>query len=278
MRYSFLEAKPSTYLPLNYPDRQPLLDDKDQPIRLQNGTFPCTKQVVAQTGGTDCSSAAMDEFAKFGFFRTVRQTYDPNYGATEQGRQYLANRWNIWKDGAAAMAAQPDRTTREIAYYTNPEFPEDPDLFSTAQEIVGSWNDAMKQTVSSLNLTQQQQGGIIPLSNVQQAATSLKDIFVLKKNSCNLQGVKDLAGKYNDLADAVENATGDSVDNLTVAQPAHGVRGDGAGDAEPGRRRRQEVHLAAQRRPALLVPALGRPPAGERPARVRAVVGGSGDR
>jgi hypothetical protein len=216
VRYSFLEAKPSTYLPLSYPDRQPLLDDNNKPIRLQNGTFPCTKQVVAQTGGTDCSSAAMDEFAKFGFFRTVRQTYDRNYGATEQGRQYLANRWNIWKDGAKAMAAQPDRTTREIAYYTNPEFPEDPDLFSTAQEIVGSWNGAMKQTVSSLNLTQQQPTGIIPLSNVQQAATSLKDIFVLKKNSCNLQNVKDHAGMYKDLADAVENATGDSVDNLTV--------------------------------------------------------------
>src|SRR5581483_3534735 len=181
VRYSFLEAKPSTYLPLSYPDRQPLLDNSGQPIRLQNGTFPCTKQVVAQTGGTDCSSAAMDEFAKFGFFRTVRQTYDPHYGSTEQGRQYLANRWNIWQDGAAAMSSKPNRATREIDYYTNPEFPDDPDLFGVAQEIVGSWNDAMKQTVASLNLTEQAQTSIVPLSNVQTAAAGLADIFVLKK-------------------------------------------------------------------------------------------------
>ncbi len=146
----------------------------------------------------------------------MRQTYDPNYGSTEQGRQYLANRWNIWKDGNAAMAATPNRATREIDYYTNPEFPDDPDLFSTAQEIVGSWNDAMKQTVASLNLTQQSQTSIVPLTNVQTASAALPDIFVLKKNSCNLQGVKDLAGKYGDLADAVESATNDSVDNLTV--------------------------------------------------------------
>lgn len=215
VRYSFLEAKPSTYLPLNYPDRQPLLDDTGHPIRLENGVVPCSKAVVAQTGGTDCSAAAMDQFAKFGFFRTVRQTYDPNYGSTEQGRQYLANRWNVWKDGAAAMASRPNRATREIDYYTNPEFPDDPDLFGTAQEIVGSWNDAMKQTVSSLNLTQQ--GGIAPLTNVQQAAANAPDIFVLKKNSCNLQGVKGLAGTYPDLANAIEDATGDSVDHLTVA-------------------------------------------------------------
>jgi len=65
VRYSFLEAKPSTYVSLNYPDRQPLLDDTGHAIRLQNGAVPCSKQVVAQTGGTDCSSAAMDEFAKF---------------------------------------------------------------------------------------------------------------------------------------------------------------------------------------------------------------------
>ncbi len=217
VRYSFLEAKPSTYLPLNYPDRQTLLDSNGQPIRLQNGAVPCSKQIIAQTGGTDCTTAAMDEFAKFGFFRTVRQTYDPNYGATEQGRQYLANRWNVWKDGAAAMASPPNRATREIDYYTNPEFPDDADLFSTAQEIVGSWNDAMKQTVASLNLTQPAPTSIVPLTNVQTAAASVPDIFVLKKNSCNLEGVKDLAARYSDLSDAVENATSDSVENLTVA-------------------------------------------------------------
>ena len=68
----------------------------------------------------------------------MRQTYDPNYGTTEQGRKYYANRWNIWKDAAAAVATPAtDRTTREIAYYTNPEFPDDPELWDTAKTIVG---------------------------------------------------------------------------------------------------------------------------------------------
>ncbi len=217
VRYSFLEAKPSGYVPLNYPDRQPLLDDSGQPIRLNNGVFPCSKQVIAQTGGADCSAAAVDQFSKFGFFRTVRQTYDPKYGTTEQGRQYLANRWNIWKDPAAAnKPSAPNRATREIAYYTNPEFPDDPELWDTAKTIIQSWNDAMKQTVASLNLTESSRDRIVPLANVAAAAAGLSDIFVLKKNSCNIQGVKDFVAKYPDLGDVVETVSGDSVDKLTV--------------------------------------------------------------
>jgi hypothetical protein len=217
LRQSFMEVPASNYVPLNYPDQEKLLGNDGQPIRLAQGAFPCSKQAIAQSGGTDCVSASVDQFAKFGFFRTVRQSYDPKYGVTEQGRQYYANRWNIWKDAVAAnQAVGPDRTTREIAYYTNPEFPDDPELWDMGQTIVGSWNGAMKKTVAALQKTEASQGGILPLSIVETAAADpgMPDIFVLKRNSCNLQNVKDFAGKYADLGAVVEKATGDSADKL----------------------------------------------------------------
>ena len=198
VRYSFLEAKPSTYVPLSYPDRQPLLDDSGQPIRLNNGVFPCSKQVIAQTGGADCSAAAVDQFSKFGFFRTVRQTYDPKYGATEQGRQYLANRWNIWKDAVAAnkpTAPQPRHARDRLLH--QPGVPRRPRAVGHGQDHHRqSWNDAMKQTVASLNLTQSVAKTASSRSATSSAAAAgLPDIFVLKKNSCNIQGVKDFVAQ-----------------------------------------------------------------------------------
>jgi hypothetical protein len=213
VRHSFMEAAPSTYVPLDYPDRTPLLTDSGQPILL-----PCSKQIIAQSGGLDCTGASVDEFAKFGFFRTVRQTYDTNYGTTEEGRKYYANRWNIWKDAAAANATPPtSRVTREIPYYTNPEFPDDPDLMDTAHTIVQSWNDAMKQTVAALKLTDGTPSAVIPQSAVENMATSQADIFVLKQNTCNVQGVKAFVAKYPDLQQTAEDVIGDTIDTLTTA-------------------------------------------------------------
>jgi hypothetical protein len=219
VRHSFMEAKPSSYVPLEFPDRQPLLDDQGQAIRLVNGQLPCSQQVIAQSSGTysgaDCSSASVDQFAKFGFFRTVRQTYDPNYGTTEQGRKYYANRWNIWQDAASAMSATaPNRKTREIVYYTNPEFPDDAELWDTAGTIVKSWNDAMRQTVASLNLTQPNVNGTIALPAVEAEAQTLPDIVVLRRNSCNIQGVKDFVAAHAELRALAEDVSGDDIANL----------------------------------------------------------------
>ena len=62
--------------------------------------IPCTPQALAANGltGDDCTEASLDQFAKFGFFRTVMPSYDRQVGATEAGRQYFINRWNIWKE------------------------------------------------------------------------------------------------------------------------------------------------------------------------------------
>ena len=91
-------------------------------------------RTLAENGltGDDCTEASLDQFAKFGFFRTVRPTYDRQIGATEEGRQYFINRWNIWKetikkdaDGMPFLDAEGNphridpaqRETRTITYY-----------------------------------------------------------------------------------------------------------------------------------------------------------------
>src|SRR2546429_398823 len=76
------------------------------------------------------------------------------------------------------------------------------------RSVVGSWNDAMRETVAALQLSKPSPGNEVPLPNVQIKAKSLPDIFVLKQNSCNLQGVKDHLGKYPDLERTVKAATG----------------------------------------------------------------------
>src|SRR5262249_30491199 len=126
-------------------------------------------QTAGQYSGADCSPAQVPGFSKFGFFRTVRQNYDPRYGATELGRTYFANRWNIWKDafmrdgsgnpmidpatGQPVRMPYEQRETKPITFYTNVEFPEDQDLFNQAQQVTADWSDALRKTVAGLNLT-----------------------------------------------------------------------------------------------------------------------------
>src|SRR5262249_27669523 len=153
-RHSFMAVKPSTYEPLEYPDNYPLLDNNGEPIQLVAGQ-PCTGTTLAHYGGlfnrADCSAASVPGFSNIRFFRTIRQTYDPRYGATELGRKYYANRWNIWQDsyvrdpstGAQMMNADgtpqtipiDQRVPKPLTYYTNVEFPDDADLFQQAQNV-----------------------------------------------------------------------------------------------------------------------------------------------
>ena len=147
LRQSLLAVKDSEYQPLEYPDRDLLLDGSGKPISYfwtSQGAKPCDASSLDDGGGTysgaDCTLAGADKYSKFGFFRTVRQTYDAKLGATEVGRKYYANRWNIWdktiqRDGSGApildttgapvRLAPEQRVPRQIPYYTNVEFPDD---------------------------------------------------------------------------------------------------------------------------------------------------------
>ena len=269
VRHSFMEAAPSRYVPLDYPDRAPLLTDAGQPIRLTSNAQPCSKQIIAESGGTDCGRRTVDEFAKFGFFRTVRQTYDTNYGVTEQGRSTYANRWNIWKDAAAAAAGDRPHHARDRLLH-QPRVSRRP-----GADGHGAHNSAELERrheadgdVAQADRLHAQRGD--PADHVEDAAGRQPDIFVLKQNSCNIQGVQDFVAKYGDLRDAAEAANGDSIDKLSKSTLRQACSRAGADDRDPAGRQPQAVHLAAQRRPSLLVPALGRPPAAAGSARAMA--------
>jgi hypothetical protein len=217
----------SEYEPLSYPDQQALLDNNGEPFRIavdpSNNVIPCTADALAAAGlsGDDCFTATVDQFSKFGFFRTVRPTYDPKVGATEQGRQYYINRWNIWahtikRDGNGNPTFDgngnpvrlpydsPDRDLRTITYYLNVDFPDDQQLRDAANEVVGDWNQAMKETVAALRLTQHNNVSA-SMSAVQQGAQGVPDIFVLKPNGCSLQAVQAFVTQNPDIANLVAN-------------------------------------------------------------------------
>lgn len=124
----------------------------------------------------DCVDASVDQFGRFGYFRTERLTWDRQYGHTESGRINLANRWNIWEesygpDGSPLPYAE--RKVKPIVFHLNPGFPED--LLPAAQEVASQWNEALRQTVAAL------QGK--PIEEV-------PDVFVVRPNDCSPSQVR----------------------------------------------------------------------------------------
>jgi hypothetical protein len=220
-RNSLMPVPNSEYEPLSYPDREVITDDKGAPVRMAYGAndiVACTPAALQKEGltGDDCTEAALDQFAKFGFFRTALPTYNRQVGSTQEGRQYYANRWNIWqetlqkKDGKVLTDAKGntfpiaigDRKTRTITYYLNPEFPADTKLRDMARETVEDWNQAMKETVAGLLATGG--GHFAQLTDLPGMAATLPNVFVLKENDCNLANVQDFVSKHPDVRNAVE--------------------------------------------------------------------------
>lgn len=239
VRHSFMAVKPSEYEPLEYPDRQPILDQNGSPIRVvwaaDGSALPCDSATLSRSGGqltgADCTEAAADQFAKFGFFRTVRQVYDPRAGATEVGRKYYANRWNIWAnsisrtetgeprtdaDGKLLRLPYADRTVRQIPFYKNVEYPDDPKLHAVAEQVVSGWNDAFRRTVAALRLTQGRAGAVATEQQIENELAAkapdgtprIADVIVLKDNSCNLAGVQQHLTAHGDLAAELKRKTG----------------------------------------------------------------------
>jgi hypothetical protein len=224
-RNALLPVPASNYEPLAYPDRQLLTGDDGKPIRyafdVNGNPIDCSAAALAANGltGDDCADATMDQFAKFGYFRTVRPTYDRQVGATEQGRDYLINRWNIWtgdtiqrdrsgqpllnKNGDPMRTRYSDRIAngqvRQITYYTNPEFPDDAALFASAQSVIGDWNQTIKETVAAMAYLQNNSGTDRSFAAIQKDAQALPDIFVLKKNDCSMTNVQQFLSANPDI-------------------------------------------------------------------------------
>ena len=163
----------------------------------------------------------------------------------------------------------------------NPEFPDDQPLRDMARQTVDDWNQAMKETVAALSMASASQTPT--MMDLKARAATLPNIFVLKENDCNLANVSAFVTAHPDVRDMVEARDKAHVidfDNLDAADLLKACTAlEVVTEKRAGRRHQPaEVHLAAQRRPALLVPALGRSAAGGGAARLRTVVAGSGDR
>jgi hypothetical protein len=216
IRTSLKEVEPSNYEPLEYPDNYPILGKDGKPIQLLPGGFRCTSDTFQQSGGLysgdDCSPAQVGGFSKFGFFRTVVQTYDRGYGATEPGRKFMANRWNIWADKAK-------RIPKPIVYYTNVEFPDAPELLAMAKSVTKDWSEAMKSAVAAQLLTDSMPNDFIAPDILKKKADEQPEMVVLKTNSCNLDAVKTYLQDpaHKDIADKVEASTDMEVADLDKA-------------------------------------------------------------
>ncbi len=173
VRASFMKAQPSDYEPLYYPDNYIARDDAGHAIRVtwddQLGNMRrCTPDEVG------CDTVRIPMFDRFGFFRTERETYDRNYGITEEGRLYLINRFNIWqksKDGSGASIPMANRSVRPIVYYLSAGFPTS--LDAAAQQVGNWWNDAFASTITAL-----------------QGTASAPATFVVKPNTYKVEGNK----------------------------------------------------------------------------------------
>jgi len=117
----------------------------------------------------------------FGYFDVSRFNYDENYGPTNEGRVRFQSRFNIWTnthdtracvadeecqdidevDGVQSDAgwhcdaidgrcARPfrDRGVARIPYYGSPGL--DPRLMAVSEEVIGQWNEPMRDTVNAL--------------------------------------------------------------------------------------------------------------------------------
>jgi hypothetical protein len=234
-RNSLLPVPSSEYEPLSYPDNQNVLNPDGTPLQFaqdpndSSHLVACTASALTPLGlsGADCQNASVSQFSKFGFFRTVRQNYNAQVGSTTQQRDYFINRWNIWQttyqrdaNGKPIMDANNNpvrlpysqRQTRTITYYTNPEFPDDPDLWNEAAAVAGDWNQALKMTAAGLQWTEKNPGRTIAMADLTAAAAKLPDIVVLKHNDCSMSNVQAFLTAHPD----VENMVKQQVSSATL--------------------------------------------------------------
>jgi hypothetical protein len=239
-RNSLLPVPTSEYEPLSYPDNQTLYQPDGTPYEIATDNYGnpvnCDSADLAKAGlsGADCQPFAVGQFSKFGFFRTVRQNYNAQVGSTTQARDYFINRWNIWQSTIQRDASgnpivdannnpvrlpYAERTTRTITYYTNPEFPDDQDLWNQAAAVVGDWNQALKLTVAGLVYTEKNPGKSIAMADLTNATQTLPDIVVLKPNDCSMANVQMFMTAHPDVVAMVkQQVSSGTLDIDTFAQ------------------------------------------------------------
>ncbi len=203
MRTSFLEVpEEKTFEPFQHLDNEYVLDDESgQPLMttgvLDSGTsqfvdVECDAEVkdflLEEYGDFDtdrCRPLTFDYFGRFGYFRTELMEFDENYAASEFGRRYYANHFNIWQTAYGEDGELLDMTERKpkpIVYHLNPEYPRD--MIPAAQEVEREWNRVFKNAV----LVAKQSEDYNSVEDVEQELGDLYDgdtrMFKIEPNGC----------------------------------------------------------------------------------------------
>jgi hypothetical protein len=209
------------YEPLVYRDGLLLKDEQGNvmpAVKVNGAIIRCTPKNLAEApelvAEDICSPARMEMFAKFGFFRTERDTYDRDLGFTQSGKVELANRWNIWA-GKVKDVPYSERRTRKILYYTNTQFPSD--LFPQAQEIGRQFNKAFTDTVAALRLNELNGSAGVTSAQVSALSDTLEPIFEVRQNSCNLGALSGAVPGTADWAKAHPHALKQALTRLEKA-------------------------------------------------------------
>ena len=184
VRASFLRVQPSDYEPLYYPDNYVARDADGHPIRTTYD--PDVGYRRCRTDEIDnCSTVRIPMFDWFGFFRREREAYDRDYGITESGKQYYADRFNIWqrstRDDGSKLPYE-ERTIRPIVYHLSENFPAE--LIESATEVGTWWNESFVETVRGLT-------GALPEDAVFQVAPN--------SFSSDEDGIRDFGQRNGDL-------------------------------------------------------------------------------
>lgn len=158
----------------------------------------------------DCYQYTIPIFENFGYFRTVRWLYDQERGYRLDGRQYLINRWNIWKqskDENGNWIPQKERETKPVIWYANTQYPEW--LWGSAEKMMAQWDLALKGAVAAAR------GIDYDRNNPDDLRTKVSDeLFVLRRNDCNPDNILKYA-KDNDLEDVVVRVAG-GLDKIAI--------------------------------------------------------------
>ncbi len=151
VRASFLKVKPSSYEPLPYPDNYVARDKNGNDIRTMWDAEAEEYRRCESHESADCNQVRIPMFDLFGYFRRERESYNRDYGLTESGRIYYADRFNIWEtslDSQNNPLPYEQRKVKKITYHLSEGFPAE--LTAAAMKVGSWWNDAFESTVQSL--------------------------------------------------------------------------------------------------------------------------------
>lgn len=165
VKYSFMKVKESDYEPWNYQDYETIRYGKNSDGVCVEGEVGCqhTKELWLFDGHrgeevcdplkhdiNECYASSIGLNAKFGFFRTTKESYDRKVGYNRREVKNYINRYNLWEKSYESGELIPlnQRTPRKIVYYLNPGFPKN--LHNAVKKIENNWNLAFLNVVAKV--------------------------------------------------------------------------------------------------------------------------------